>query len=44
MPYLYLASELNGQNEIKDKNVVKVITKNNINNSDFIEASDFKRE
>ena len=39
-----LASELNGQNEIKDKNVVKVITKNTINNSDFIEAIDFKRE
>ena len=39
-----LASNLEGQDELKDKNVVKVITKESIENSDFSEAFDFKRE
>ena len=39
-----LASDLNNKEEIEDKNVVKVITKKTIKNSDFSEASDFKRE
>ncbi len=39
-----LASDLKSQEELRDKNVVKVITKKTIENSDFSEASDFKRE
>ena len=39
-----LASILEDQEEIHDKNVVKVITKKNIENSDFCEAFDFRRE
>ena len=39
-----LASTLEDQDEIHDKNVVKVITKKSIENSDFCEVFDFKRE
>ena len=39
-----LASDLKGQDELQDKNIVKVITKKSIENSDFSEAFDFKRE
>ena len=39
-----LASTLEDQEEIDNKNVVKVITKKSIENSDFCEAFDFKRE
>ena len=39
-----LASILEDQEEIHDKNVVKVITKKNIENSDFCEAFDFRRD
>ena len=39
-----LASNLKNQEEFHDKNVVKVITKQSIENSDFSEAFDFKRE
>ena len=39
-----LASGLEGEFEINNKNVVKVITKESIENSDFLEAIDFKRE
>jgi 3-deoxy-manno-octulosonate cytidylyltransferase (CMP-KDO synthetase) len=35
---------LEDQEEIDNKNVVKVITKKSIENSDFCEAFDFKRE
>ena len=38
-----LASNLENQDEHQDTNVVKVITKKNIENSDFSEALDFKR-
>jgi len=39
-----LASNLENQKEIKDKNIVKVLTKKSIENSDFSEAFDFRRE
>ena len=39
-----LASTLESQLEVNDKNIVKVITKESIENSDFFEAIDFKRE
>ena len=39
-----LASKLESQEEYKNKNIVKVITKNGIENSIFFEAMDFKRE
>ena len=39
-----LASYLKDEEELKDRNVVKVITKKTIRNSDFSEASDFTRE
>tara|TARA_Y100000591_G_C21810171_1_gene687411 strand:+ start:279 stop:1025 length:747 start_codon:yes stop_codon:yes gene_type:complete len=39
-----LASDLKNYSEINDKNVVKVLTKNDIKNSNFSEAIDFKRE
>ena len=39
-----LASTLEDQEEIDNKNVVKVITKKSIENSDFCEVFDFKRE
>ena len=39
-----LASSLKDKEEVKDKNVVKVITKEAIENLDFSEAFDFKRE
>ena len=39
-----LASSLKNTGEIEDKNIVKVITKNNIEKSIFSEAMDFKRE
>ncbi len=39
-----LASDLKDEEEIQDRNVVKVITKKNIENLDFSEAFDFKRE
>jgi len=39
-----LASKLEDKDELVDKNVVKVITKKSIENSDFLEAIDFKRE
>ncbi len=39
-----LASDLKYKDELKDKNVVKVITKETIRNSDFSEAFDFTRE
>tara|TARA_B100001029_G_C15024993_1_gene433022 strand:- start:417 stop:1151 length:735 start_codon:yes stop_codon:yes gene_type:complete len=38
-----LASKLEDKDELVDKNVVKVITKKSIENSDFLEASDFNR-
>ena len=39
-----LASSLEDKEELNDKNVVKVITRKGIENSDFSEAFDFKRE
>ena len=39
-----LASDLKDEEELRDRNVVKVITKKTIENSDFSEALDFKRE
>ena len=39
-----LASKIEDENEIKDKNVVKVLTGKTIENLDFSEAFDFKRE
>ena len=39
-----LASKLESQEEYKNKNIVKVITKKGIENSNFFEAMDFKRE
>jgi len=38
-----LASSLNNKSEIEDKNVVKVVTNNDIEKSGFSEALDFKR-
>ena len=38
-----LASSLQDKSEIENNNIVKVVTKNNIQNSDFSEALDFKR-
>jgi len=39
-----LASNLTNQEELRDRNVVKVIAKKSIESSDFSEAFDFKRE
>tara|TARA_B100001741_G_C16397605_1_gene525405 strand:+ start:126 stop:863 length:738 start_codon:yes stop_codon:yes gene_type:complete len=39
-----LASNLEEKEELHDKNIVKVITKKDIQNSDFSEAFDFNRE
>ena len=39
-----LASSLKNNKEIQDRNIVKVVTKNNLENSQFSEALDFKRE
>ena len=38
-----LASNLESEGEIKDQNIVKVITKQSLKNRDFCEALDFKR-
>ncbi len=38
-----LASSIKNNNEIENENIVKVITESNIENSDFSEALDFKR-
>ena len=35
---------MNNEKELMDENVVKVVTKKSINNSEFAEASDFKRK
>lgn len=39
-----LGSKMNNEKELMDENVVKVVTKKSINNSEFAEASDFKRK
>ena len=39
-----LASSIKNEKEIKNQNIVKVITKNSIEKSDFSEALDFKRD
>jgi 3-deoxy-manno-octulosonate cytidylyltransferase (CMP-KDO synthetase) len=39
-----LSSNIENSEDIKDKNIVKVITKKSINNANFSEAFDFKRE
>ena len=39
-----LASSIKNQDEIKSKSIVKIITKNNIENSTFSNVLDFKRD
>jgi len=39
-----LASKIKNENEIRDKNIVKVITRDSIEKSGFSEALDFKRD